>query len=361
MAAFSAAGSIFPCAGIERRSPPNSNKALNAARSISGGTITSIPCPFNDVSIAVCCLDLMARVMVNTIACRIGRPRASSSSCTSAIALYADCRIKGRRAHWREHQVRLRDCARHQPRSDTLEINDDNPAVGILLLNRPYNLRFAHVRFDRNARRKWRAIGPDRDRAVRIAIEDHDLRSGIGQLGSQDDRSGRLPGPALGRRDSNYGHLLTRFVRKPDLAPNRMDEKSGLRRISDFPVNLVLRHTRLLCQPRYAKLPGFSHHRSGLMNYRVCMITWRFKLSGNVNNPGYANGLHECSGLPRRFATATEMESCELRLQGVPHYPVSVIGIPGKPINPISPKSQHLKEGLKGRRRRGGRSKATVR
>jgi hypothetical protein len=54
------------------------------------------------------------------------------------------------------------------------------------------------------------------------------------------------------------------------------------------------------------------------MNYRVCMITCRFKLSGNMNNPGYANGLHECSGLPRRFATATEMESCKLSYRVFP-------------------------------------------
>ena len=48
--------------------------------------ITSNPCPFSDASIAVCCLDLMALVIVKTMACRMGRPSASSSSSTSASA-----------------------------------------------------------------------------------------------------------------------------------------------------------------------------------------------------------------------------------------------------------------------------------
>ena len=184
MAAFSAAGSIFLALASNADRRRTRNKALNAARSISGGTITSTPCPFNDISIAVCCLDRMARVMVKTTACRIGRPRASSSSCMSAIALtlIVASRVVARIGVSTRSACEIaRDTSRDAtPSRSTTTIR---PSAS-LLLDRPYNLRFAHVRFNRNARWKRRAVGPDRDRAVWIAIEDHDLRAGIGQLGS---------------------------------------------------------------------------------------------------------------------------------------------------------------------------------
>ena len=52
--AFSIAPSMRPWAGIERRSPPNSNSAEKAARSMSEGSTKSTPWARSDASIPLC-------------------------------------------------------------------------------------------------------------------------------------------------------------------------------------------------------------------------------------------------------------------------------------------------------------------
>ena len=59
-----------------------------------------------------------------------------------------------------------------------------------------------------------------------------------------------FPDPPLGDATATMGISQLRFVRKPDLALNRMDEKSGLRRIPDFSVNPVSKTHPMIARTR---------------------------------------------------------------------------------------------------------------
>ena len=199
-----------------RRSPPNSNRAENAARSISGGSMTSTPCPLSEASIAVCCFDLIARVMVKTTAWRIGRPSASSSSATRASA--------------RTEMVASNVVARIgvSTRSDceiARETSRDATPSRSTITTRPsasscFSVRtisdFSHVRPNEDARRQRCAVCPDADGSIWVAVQNCYFCSGVGQLSAQDDGGGRLPCPTLRRRDSHYRHL-----------PNPICEETG--------------------------------------------------------------------------------------------------------------------------------------
>ena len=131
---------MFPCAGIDRRSPPNSKRAEKAARSIRPGLTISTPCPARLASMPLCCLLTMALVMVKTTAWRIGDQRffllLNERQGSDA---YRGVQCGG--PHWDQHQVSLRYGPAHQPRCHALQVNDHDPAVRVLRLDGTDDLR----------------------------------------------------------------------------------------------------------------------------------------------------------------------------------------------------------------------------
>ena len=87
-----------------------------------------------------------------------------------------------------QHEVGLRNGARDEPGGDSLEIDDHNAAIRILLFDGSHDFRFGDLRPDRDPYREFGAVRPDADRLIWIAVEDRDLRAGIYELGSQKDR-----------------------------------------------------------------------------------------------------------------------------------------------------------------------------
>ena len=201
-----------------RRSPPNSNNAENAARSIRGGMMTSTPCPFSDASIAMCCLDLIARVIVKTMACRMGRPSASSSSSTSASArtpIVASSVVARMGVSTRSACDMARDTNRDAtPSRSTMTMR---PSASCCFMVRTIS---DSPTSDLTAMRGGRVprARPDCDGAVSVTVEDDNLCARMSKLGRQDHGGRGFTGPSLGRSDGDNGHgtkpiyEITRFT-----------------------------------------------------------------------------------------------------------------------------------------------------
>ena len=135
--------------------------------------------------------------MVKTMAWRIARPSASSSSSIKASArtpMVASSVV----ARIGVSTKSACEMARETSRDATFEVHDHDAAVGILLLDGADDLGFPDVGSYGDAWRRGRPPRPDRDRAVRVTIEDDDFCPRMREFGAEDDGSGGFPEPPFG-------------------------------------------------------------------------------------------------------------------------------------------------------------------